>query len=96
MKKVIIGAIAILAVMNGVALYKTGAALYETQQLKAEIIYQQQLLDAQEKYFRAEIYRANAFFYLIASPAFQDKAFREKLQADTKRACEKYKAAQEK
>ena len=95
MKKVIIGAIAILAVMNGVALYKTGAALYETQQLKAEIIYQQQLLDAQEKYFRAEIYRANAIFYFIASPAFQDKAVREKLQADMKQACEKYKAIKE-
>lgn len=88
MKKVIIGAIAILAVMNGVA-------LHETQQLKAEIIYQQQLLDAQEKYFRAEIYRANAVFYLIASPAFQDKAVREKLQADMKQACEKYKAIKE-
>lgn len=88
MKKVIIGAIAILAVMNGVALYKT-------QQLKAEIIYQQQLLDAQEKYFRAEIYRANAIFYFIASPAFQYKAAREKLQADMKRACEKYKAIKE-
>ena len=88
MKKVIIGAIAILAVMNGVA-------LYETQQLKAEIIYQQQLLDAQEKYFRAGIYRANAIFYLIASPAFQDKAVREKLQADMKQACEKYKAIEE-
>ena len=95
MKKVIIGAIAILAVMNGVALYKTGEALYETQQLKAEIIYQQQLLDAQEKYIRAGIYRANAIFYLIASPAFQDKAFREKLQADMKQACEKYKAIEE-
>lgn len=88
MKKVIIGAIVILAVMNGVA-------LHETQQLKAEIIYQQQLLDAQEKYFRAEIYRANAVFYLIASPAFQDKAVREKLQADMKQACEKYKAIKE-
>lgn len=95
MKKVIIGAIAILAVMNGVALYKTGAALYETQQLKAEIIYQQQLLDAQEKYFRAEIYRVNAIFYFIASPAFQVKAAREKLQADMKQACEKYKAIEE-
>lgn len=89
MKKVIIGAIAILAVMNGVALYKT-------QQLKAEIIYQQQLLDAQEKYIKAEMYRVNAAFYLIASPAFQDKAVQEKLQADMKQACEKYKAAQEK
>jgi hypothetical protein len=88
MKKVIIGAIAILAVMNGVA-------LHETQQLKAEIIYQQQLLDAQEKYFRAEIYRANAIFYFIASPAFQYKAAREKLQADMKQACEKYKAIKE-
>lgn len=88
MKKVIIGAIAILAVMNGVALHKT-------QQLKAEIIYQQQLLDAQEKYFRAEIYRVNAVFYLIASPAFQDKAVREKLRADMKQAREKYKAIKE-
>lgn len=88
MKKVIIGAIAILAVMNGVA-------LHETQQLKAEIIYQQQLLDAQEKYFRAAIYRVNAAFYLIASPAFQDKAVREKLRADMKQACEKYKAIKE-
>lgn len=95
MKKVIIGAIAILAVMNGVALYKTGAALYETQQLKAEIIYQQQLLDAQEKYFRAEIHRVNALFYFITSPAFQNKAAREKLRADMKRACEKYKAIKE-
>lgn len=88
MKKVIIGAIAILAVMNGVALHKT-------QQLKAEIIYQQQLLDAQEKYFRAEIYRANAIFYFIASPAFQNKAAREKLRADLKQAREKYKAIKE-
>lgn len=88
MKKVIIGAIAILAVMNGVALHKT-------QQLKAEIIYQQQLLDAQEKYFRAEIYRVNAIFYLITSPAFQDKAVREKLRADMKQAREKYKAIKE-
>lgn len=88
MKKVIIGAIAILAVMNGVALHRT-------QQLKAEIIYQQQLLDAQEKYFRAEICRANAIFYFIASPAFQYKAAREKLQADMKQACEKYKAIKE-
>lgn len=89
MKKVIIGAIAIIAVMNGVALYKI-------QQLKAEIIYQQQLLDAQEKYIKSEMYRVNAAFYLIASPAFQDKAVREKLQADMKQACEKYKAIQEK
>lgn len=88
MKKVIIGAIAILAVMNGVA-------LHETQQLKAEIIYQQQLLDAQERYFRAAICRVNAVFYLIASPAFQDKAVREKLRADMKQACEKYKAIKE-
>ena len=95
MKKVIIGAIAILAVMNGVALYKTGAALYETQQLKAEIIYQQQLLDAQEKYLRVSVYRANVIFYFIASPAFQNKAAREKLQADMKQACEKYKAIKE-
>lgn len=89
MKKVIIGAIAIIAVMNGVALYKI-------QQLKAEIIYQQQLLDAQEKYIKSEMYRVNAAFYLIASPAFQDKAVREKLQADMKQACEKYKAIQKK
>lgn len=89
MKKVIIGAIAIIAVMNGVALYKI-------QQLKAEIIYQQQLLDAQEKYIKSEMYRVNAAFYLIASPAFQDKAVREKLQLDMKQACEKYKAIQEK
>lgn len=89
MKKVIIGAIAIIAVMNGVALYKI-------QQLKAEIIYQQQLLDAQEKYIKSEMYRVNAAFYLIASPAFQDKAVREKLQTDMKQACEKYKAIQEK
>lgn len=89
MKKIIIGAIAIIAVMNGVALYKI-------QQLKAEIIYQQQLLDAQEKYIKSEMYRVNAAFYLIASPAFQDKAVREKLQTDMKQACEKYKAIQEK
>lgn len=95
MKKVIIGAIAILAVMNVVALYKTGAALYETQQLKAEIIYQQQLLDAQEKFIKAEICRTSAIFYFIASPAFQFKAAREKLQADMKQTCEKYKAIEE-
>lgn len=95
MKKVIIGAIAILAVMNVVALYKTGEALYKTQQLKAEIIYQQQLLDAQEKYLKASVYRASAIFYFIASPAFQDKAAREKLRADMKQACEKYKAIEE-
>lgn len=89
MKKIIIGVIAIIAVMNGVALYKI-------QQLKAEIIYQQQLLDAQEKYIKSEMYRVNAAFYLIASPAFQDKAVREKLQTDMKQACEKYKAIQEK
>ena len=90
MKKiVIIGAIAIFAVINGVA------ALRETQRLKAEIIYQQQLLDAQEKYIKAEIYRTSALFYFIASPAFQYKAAREKLQADMKRACEKYEAANE-
>lgn len=89
MKKIIIGTIAIIAVMNGVALYKI-------QQLKAEIIYQQQLLDAQEKYIKSEMYRVNAAFYLIASPAFQDKAVREKLQTDMKQACEKYKAIQEK
>lgn len=89
MKKIIIGAIAIIAVMNGVALYKI-------QQLKAEIIYQQQLLDAQERYIKSEMYRVNAAFYLIASPAFQDKAVREKLQTDMKQACEKYKAIQEK
>ena len=89
MKKIIIGAIAIIAVMNGVALYKI-------QQLKAEIIYQQQLLDAQEKYIKSEMYRVNAAFYLIASPAFQDKTVREKLQTDMKQACEKYKAIQEK
>lgn len=88
MKKIIIGAIAIIAVMNGVALYKI-------QQLKAEIIYQQ-LLDAQEKYIKSEMYRVNSAFYLIASPAFQDKAVREKLQTDMKQACEKYKAIQEK
>lgn len=89
MKKIIIGAIAIIAVMNGVALYKI-------QQLKSEIIYQQQLLDAQEKYIKSEMYRVNSAFYLIASPAFQDKAVREKLQTDMKQACEKYKAIQEK
>lgn len=88
MKKIIIGAIAIIEVMNGVALYKI-------QQLKAEIIYQQ-LLDAQEKYIKSEMYRVNSAFYLIASPAFQDKAVREKLQTDMKQACEKYKAIQEK
>lgn len=95
MKKVIIGAIAILAVMNVVALYKTGEALYKTQQLKDEIIYQQQLLDAQEKYLKASIYGASAIFYFIASPAFQNKAAREKLRADMKRACEEYKAIEE-
>lgn len=102
MKKVIIGAIAILAVMNVVALYRTGEALYETQQLKDEIIYQQQLLDAQqqlldahEKYFRAEAYRVSAIFYFIASPAFQNKAAREKLRADMKQECEKYRAIKE-
>lgn len=42
------------------------------------------------------MYRVNAAFYLIASPAFQDKAVREKLQTDMKQACEKYKAIQEK
>ena len=51
--------------------------------------------DAQEKYFRAEIYRVNAVFYFITSPAFQDKAVREKLRADMKQACEKYKATKE-
>lgn len=85
MKKVIFGVMAVLAVMNGVA-------LYETQQLKAEVIHQQQLIDAQEKYIKAEIYRINAAFYIIASPAFEDKAIREKLQSEMKEACEKYKA----
>lgn len=85
MKKVIFGVMAVLAVMNGVA-------LYETQQLKAEVIHQQQLIDAQEKYIKAEIYRINAAFYLIASPAFEDKVIREKLQSEMKEACEKYKA----
>lgn len=89
MKKVIIGAIAILAVMDRVALHET------QQQLKDEIIYQQQLLDAQEKYLRASVYRASAIFYFIASPAFQNKAAREKLRADMKQACEKYKATKE-
>lgn len=96
MKKVIIGAIAILTVMNGVALYKT-QQLKDAQEkhIKAEIIYEQQLFDAQKKYIEAEICRVNAIFYLIASPAFQDKAVREKLQADMKQACEKYKAIEE-
>lgn len=96
MKKVIIGAIAILAVMNGVALYKI-QQLKDAQEkhIKAEIIYEQQLFDAQKKYIKAEICRVNAIFYLIASPAFQDKAVREKLQADMKQACEKYKAIEE-
>lgn len=93
MKKVIIGAIAILAVMNVVALYRT-QQLKDAQEkhIKAEIIYEQQLFDAQKEYIEAEICRVNAIFYLIASPAFQDKAVREKLQADMKQACEKYKA----
>lgn len=96
MKKVIIGAIAILAVMNVVALYKT-QQLKDAQEkhIEAEIIYEQQLFDAQKKYIKAEICRVNAIFYLIASPAFQDKAVREKLQADMKQACEKYKAIEE-
>lgn len=96
MKKVIIGAIAILAVMNRVALHET------QRQLKDEIIYQQQLLDAQkqlldahEKYFRAETHRVNILFHFIASPAFQNKAAREKLRADLKQACEKYEAINE-
>lgn len=45
---------------------------------------------------KSEMYRVNSAFYLIASPAFQDKAVREKLQTDMKQACEKYKAIQEK
>lgn len=96
MKKVIIGAIAILAVMNGVALYKI-QQLKDAQEkhIEAEIIYEQQLLDAQKKYIKAEMYRVNAIFYFIASPAFQHKAAREKLQADMKQACEKYKAIKE-
>lgn len=103
MKKVIIGAIAILAVMNVVALYRT-QQLKDAQEkhIEAEIIYeqqlfdaQQQLLDAQKKYIKAEMYRVSAIFYFIASPAFQDKAAREKLQADMKQACEKYKAIEE-
>lgn len=96
MKKVIIGAIAILAFMNGVTLYKT-QQLKDAQEkhIKAEIIYEQQLFDAQKEYIEAEIYRVNAIFYFIASPAFQDKAAREKLQADMKQACEKYKAIKE-
>lgn len=96
MKKVIIGAIAILAVMNVVALYKT-QQLKDAQEkhIKAEIIYEQQLFDAQKEYIEAEICRVNAIFYLIASPAFQYKAVREKLQADMKQACEKYKAIEE-
>ena len=103
MKKVIIGAIAILAVMNGVALYKI-QQLKDAQEkhIKAEIIYEQQLFDAQkqlldahEKYFRAEAYRVSAIFYFIASPAFQNKAAREKLRADMKQECEKYKAIEE-
>lgn len=85
MKKVIvIGTMAVLMAMNGVA-------LYSIQQLKAEITYQRQLLDTQEKYIKAEMYRVNAAFYLIASPAFQNRTVREKLQVDMERECEKYK-----
>lgn len=96
MKKVIIGAIAILAVMNGVALYKI-QQLKDAQEkhIEAEIIYEQQLFDAQKKYIKAEMYRVNAIFYFIASPAFQDKAAREKLRADMKQECEKYRAIKE-
>lgn len=78
-------------VMAGILTYGNVYFANVAKSQRKTIEYQQQLIDAQEKYMKAQFYKCNAAIMLIASPAFNDKAVREKLYEDMKQECLKYK-----